>query len=111
MFPLKTTERVRTWPVITWLLIALNFYAFTVQLSADDPTAFVTQWGLVPARYPSLFTASAGSELAGEKLLPFVTCMFLHGGLWHLLGNMLSLFVFGPNVEDRFGHVRFLVIY
>jgi membrane associated rhomboid family serine protease len=37
--------------------------------------------------------------------------MFLHGGLWHLLGNMLSLFVFGPNVEDRFGHFRFLVIY
>jgi hypothetical protein len=111
MFPLKTTERVNSWPVMTWLLIALNIYAFTLQLTVADPAEFFMRWGLVPANYPNIFTRQAGADLGGEKLLPFVTCMFLHGGLWHLLGNMLSLFVFGPNVEDRFGHVRFLVIY
>lgn len=112
MFPLKTTEKVNSWPIITWLLIAVNVYVFTQQLIVDDPVAFFSRWGLVPANYPRLFSADAGSDLFSlERLLPFATCMFLHGGLWHLLGNMLSLFVFGPNVEDRFGRIGFLVVY
>jgi membrane associated rhomboid family serine protease len=112
MFPLKTTEKVNSWPVITWLLIAVNVFVFTQQIAVQDPGAFIRQWGLVPADYPNLFSASAGQDLlTAEALLPFVTSMFLHGGLWHLLGNMLSLFVFGPNVEDRFGHFGFLIVY
>jgi membrane associated rhomboid family serine protease len=112
MFPLKTTEKVNSWPVITWLLIAMNVFVFSQQLTVDDPTAFVMQWGLVPGNYPNLFSANAYADLLTPKaLLPFVSCMFLHGGLWHLLGNMLSLLVFGPNVEDRFGRIGFFVIY
>jgi membrane associated rhomboid family serine protease len=113
MFPLKTTERVHRWPIVTWLLIAVNIYVFTQQLMVTDPEAFFQQYGLVPANYPSLFSADASAAAAAPSwpLLPFITAMFLHGGLWHLLGNMLSLFVFGPNVEDRFGRVRFLVFY
>ncbi|MCA8916924.1 MAG: rhomboid family intramembrane serine protease [Planctomycetes bacterium] len=112
MFPLKTTEKVNSWPVITWLLIALNVFVFTQQLTVEDPSAFIRQWGLVPANYPHLFSSSAHTDLMTlDHLLPFITCMFLHGGLWHLLGNMLSLFVFGPNVEDRFGHIGFFIVY
>jgi len=112
MFPLKTTEKVNSWPVVTWLLIALNIFVFSQQLTVADPAAFVRKWGLVPANYPHLFSSSAHVDLlTPEALLPFVSCMFLHGGLWHLLGNMLSLFVFGPNVEDRFGRIGFFVAY
>jgi membrane associated rhomboid family serine protease len=111
MFPLKTTERVESWPVITWLLIAINVYVFTQQMLVQDPNEFFMQWGLVPAKYPHLFSTQAAADFQADRLPQFVTSMFLHGGLWHLLGNMLSLFVFGPNVEDRFGHFRFLVIY
>ena len=112
MFPLKTTEKVNSWPVITWLLIALNVFVFTQQLTVENPSAFIRQWGLVPANYPHLFSSSAHTDLMKlDHLLPFISCMFLHGGLWHLLGNMLSLFVFGPNVEDRFGHIGFFIVY
>lgn len=111
MFPLKTTERVERWPVITWLLIALNVYVFVQQLAVQDPVAFINQWGLVPENYPHLFSENVHQDITVWTLAPFATSMFLHGGLWHLLGNMLSLFVFGPNVEDRFGHGKFLVIY
>jgi membrane associated rhomboid family serine protease len=111
MFPLKTTEPIKRFPFITLLLIAANVYVFTQQLLVEDPVAFFQQWGLVPANYPRLFSAEAGSDLVSSPLLPFVTSMFLHGGWMHLLGNMLSLFVFGPNMEDRFGHTRFLAVY
>lgn len=111
MFPLKTTEPLKRFPFITLLLIAANVYVFTQQLLVDDPGAFFQQWGLVPANYPRLFSSEVGADLTTSPLLPFITSMFLHGGLWHLLGNMLSLFVFGPNMEDRFGHVRFLAVY
>lgn len=112
MFPLKTTERVQTWPVVTWFLIALNIFVFTQQLLVPDPTAFFMQWGLVPDRYEGLFRGQAtNASFTLGYVAPFATCMFLHGGLWHLLGNMLSLFVFGPNVEDRFGHAGFFIVY
>ncbi|MBX3474469.1 MAG: rhomboid family intramembrane serine protease [Planctomycetes bacterium] len=112
MFPLKTTERLNSWPVITWLLIALNIYVFIQQLAVADPEAFLRTWGLVPARHGYLFAPVQASLDSGwQAYAPLVTSMFLHGGIWHLLGNMLSLWVFGPNVEDRFGHIGFAIIY
>src|SRR5690606_32793755 len=111
MFPLKTTEKVESWPVVTWLLIALNVYVFTQQLLVADPENFFMTWGLVPGNYPRLFSTEAAADITFWTLAPFITSMFLHGGLWHLLGNMLSLFVFGPNVEARFGHGMFLLVY
>jgi membrane associated rhomboid family serine protease len=112
MFPLKTTERLNSWPVITWLLIALNIYVFIQQLAVLDPVTFIMTWGLVPAKHRYLFAPAQADVGSGwVAFAPLVTSMFLHGGLWHLLGNMLSLWVFGPNVEDRFGHIGFAVIY
>ena len=112
MFPIKTTEKLNSWPVVTWLLVALNMLVFVQQVTTPDPEAFIRQWGLVPANYPNLFSPQQ-AQIGGQwqPVAAFLSSMFLHGGLWHLLGNMLSLFVFGPNVEDRFGHLRFLLVY
>lgn len=109
MFPIKTTERVKRWPVVTWLLIAVNIWAFVQTLQLSDPNAFFRQWGLVPARFPLHDPRSLLQT--PEVLQTLASCMFLHAGFMHVIGNMLSLFVFGPNVEDRFGRIGFAVIY
>jgi membrane associated rhomboid family serine protease len=90
----------RTFPVVNYGLIALNVVVFLVELSQPDPQAYIARWGAVPA------TISAGHGL--ETL---VTSAFLHAGWLHLLGNMLFLYVFGDNVEDAFGHARYLLFY
>ncbi|HXM57564.1 MAG TPA: rhomboid family intramembrane serine protease [Candidatus Dormibacteraeota bacterium] len=90
----------RTLPVVNYALIAINVAVFLVELSQPDPQAYIVQWGAVPARLT-----------AGHDLVTLITSMFLHAGWWHLLGNMLFLYVFGDNVEDAFGHVRYLLFY
>ena len=90
----------RTVPVVTYALIALNVLVFLGELNQPDPDNFLVQWGAVPVRISH-----------GQGLETLVTSMFLHAGWWHLLGNMLFLFVFGDNVEDAFGHVRYLLFY
>jgi membrane associated rhomboid family serine protease len=90
----------RRLPVVTYGLIALNVVVFLVELSQPDPQAYLAEWGAVPARVS-----------AGQGVLTLVTSMFLHAGWAHLLGNMLFLWVFGDNVEDAFGHVRYLFFY
>lgn len=101
MIPIGDENRGRrTFPGITYGLIALNVAIFLVELNQPDPRAYITQWGAVPARIT-----------AGHGLETLVTSAFLHAGWGHLLGNMLFLFVFGDNVEDAFGHIRFLLFY
>ena len=90
----------RTVPVVTYGLIALNVLVFLVELNQLDTDNFLFQWGAVPVRISH-----------GQALETLLTSMFLHAGWWHLLGNMLFLFVFGDNVEDAFGHVRYLLFY
>jgi len=91
-------------------LIAINAVMFLVELSLGGGLdRFVYVYGLVPARYsmPSLsayFTVS-------QQGVSLVTFMFLHGGFLHLLGNMWTLYIFGDNVEDRLGHLRYLAFY
>lgn len=101
MFPIgdDNTSR-RTVPVVTYGLIALNVLFFFVELSGGEP--FIQQWSVVPRRllahpetdFPTIFTS-----------------MFMHAGWLHLGGNMLYLWIFGDNVEDSFGHVKFLIFY
>jgi membrane associated rhomboid family serine protease len=104
MIPLKDTVRAWSFPIINWLLIATNIFVFIfeVQLGrqADQIVAIL---GVVPARL--LAAPSAG------QLLTIFTSMFLHGGWLHLLSNMLALYIFGDNVEDRLGHGRYLAFY
>lgn len=104
MIPLRDTVPARSFPTVNWLLIALNVLMFLVILSLrSDAEGLVAALGLVPKR---LLT----SPQPWEFVTPF-TSMFLHGGWAHLLGNMLALYVFGDNVEDRLGSGRYLVFY
>lgn len=101
MFPIGDDDSSRrTVPLVTYALIALNVLFFFGELSGGD--AFVGKWAFVPSRFlthpfgdfPTLFTS-----------------MFMHAGWLHLGGNMLYLWIFGDNVEDRFGHVPFTLFY
>jgi membrane associated rhomboid family serine protease len=101
MFPIGDDNSARRiTPVITYILIALNLLFFFVELSGGD--AFIMKWAFVPSR----FLANPGSDF-----LTLFTSMFMHGGWLHLGGNMLYLWIFGDNVEDRFGHIGFLIFY
>src|SRR5512133_3351048 len=101
MFPIGDDDSSRrTVPLVTYALIALNVLFFFVELSGGD--AFIAKWAFVPSR----FLANPGADL-----LTIFTSMFMHAGWLHLGGNMLYLWIFGDNVEDRFGHGKFLVFY
>lgn len=98
----------RTFPVVTLGLMAVNLLAFfhETRLPPGDLEEMILQMGLVPAEITT-------SARYGDVPVTFTlfTSMFLHGGLLHLLGNMLYLWVFGNNVEDATGHVAFLIFY
>jgi rhomboid family protein len=101
MFPIGDDDSGRrTVPVVTYALILLNVLFFFVELSGGEP--FIQHWSVVPRR---LLANPAGD-------FPTVfSSMFMHAGWVHLLGNMLYLWIFGDNVEDSFGHVKFLIFY
>jgi membrane associated rhomboid family serine protease len=90
----------RTTPIVTYALIALNALFFFIELSGGD--AFIQKWAFVPTR----FLANPSADF-----LTLFTSMFMHAGWVHLGGNMLYLWIFGDNVEDRFGHVKYLIFY
>jgi membrane associated rhomboid family serine protease len=95
-----------------WTLIAINLVVFLYELQLDPPDLerlFFT-FGVVPARY-SRGGIPGWSGHSVAAWLPFVTCMFLHGGWAHIIGNMWTLWIFGDNVEDRMGHARFTIFY
>jgi membrane associated rhomboid family serine protease len=101
MFPIGDDNRSRrTVPVVTYALIALNLLFFFAELNGGD--RFIQEWAFVPRR----FLADPGGDF-----LTLFTSMFMHAGWLHLLGNMLYLWIFGDNVEDRFGHLKFTVFY
>jgi len=101
MFPIgddNTSRKII--PLVTYALIALNILFFFVQLSGGN--AFVEKWAFVPSRFLA--------NPAGDFVTLF-TAMFMHAGWLHLGGNMLYLWIFGDNVEDRFGHIPFTIFY
>ena len=110
MIPLRDDIPARSTPVVNYLLIAVNVAVFLVQ-AAQGPHAdrFVYLYGLVPARY---FVPQVAEYFSiGQQLFALLSFMFLHGGLWHLIGNMWSLYIFGDNVEERLGPVRYAAFY
>jgi len=90
----------RTVPLVTYALVAMNLLFFFVEMSGGE--AFIMKWAFVPKR----FLADPAADL-----LTLFTAMFMHAGWVHLGGNMLYLWIFGDNVEDRFGHVKFAIFY
>jgi membrane associated rhomboid family serine protease len=101
VFPIGDDDSSRrTVPIVTYVLIALNVLFFFVEQSGGE--AFVKTWAFVPSRFVA--------DPAGD-LPTLFTSMFMHAGWLHLGGNMLYLWIFGDNVEDRFGHAKFIVFY
>ena len=101
MFPIGDDDSAqRTTPVVTYALIALNVLVFFLELSGGDP--FIERWSVVPRRL---------TQNPGGDFITVFTSMFMHGGWLHLGGNMLYLWIFGDNVEDRFGHAKFTLFY
>lgn len=110
MIPIRDTISTQNYPVVNNTLIGINVLVYLVQLSQGaDLQRFIYFYGLVPARYSVPHIASYFS--AGQQLFALVSFMFLHGGFWHILGNMWSLYIFGDNVEDRLGPLRYLAFY
>jgi len=90
----------RTLPVVTYALIALNVLVFFIELNQGAP--FIRKWAVVPHQ----LVANPSAEIP-----TIFTSMFMHAGWMHLLGNMLFLWIFGDNVEDRLGRAKFLIFY
>ncbi|HXM75418.1 MAG TPA: rhomboid family intramembrane serine protease, partial [Thermoanaerobaculia bacterium] len=111
MFPIRDTIPSRHLPIATWTLIALNLFFFFRELTLPPAAAdqMMYLFGIVPAR----FTDPEWASEVGfpSTYLPFLTTMFLHGGWLHVIGNMWALWIFGDNVEDRMGPIRFVFFY
>src|ERR1700730_3369259 len=109
MIPIRDTIPRRNLPIATWLIILANCLVFLSELALPEHTLllFFYRFALVPARY----THPAWALWVGlpvDDYFPFLTSMFLHGGWMHVIGNMWTLWIFGDNVEDRMGPIRFL---
>jgi membrane associated rhomboid family serine protease len=99
-------------PYVVYLLLATNILAFLYEIVHPDLNQFFNQWAVIPAKVtPALSAVFSGQIGAWPYLVPMFTAMFLHGGFLHLGGNMLFLWIFGDNVEDRLGHLGFLIFY
>jgi len=110
MIPLKDTIRASSFPVVNICLIAINSFMFLVEIwMGPELQHFIQTFGVVPARYFSLTQTDPGNFVL--RFLPILVSMFLHGGWVHIIGNMWFLWIFGDNVEDRMGHLRYLIFY
>jgi len=114
VIPLRDANPTRRTPVVTLGLIAACFAVFAVELSVETTGGeaaleqFFNTWGAVPNRVSE---ALAGTGDAGTAVTGVIASIFLHGGWEHLLGNMLFLWIFGNNIEDRLGRLPYLVFY
>lgn len=107
MLPIADINPRRRTPILTWGLIAANVIVFLWQLTFSDTQLnnIFTDLSVVP------LNATILGWFAPETLLDIIRSMFFHGGWEHILGNMLYLYLFGDNVEDRFGYIGFLLLY
>jgi len=110
MFPIRDITPSKNYPIVTVALIVINGLVFLYQLSLGPQVEqLFFEYGLVPVRY----TGATRLPVSSPAFYPltFISFMFLHGGVLHLLGNMWSLWIFGDNVEDHMGPLRYLVFY
>jgi len=108
VIPIRDTVRSRSAPVVTVALIVVNVLVFLHEIALGPYLErFVYAYGLIPRR----FIYWQGDPFDPMRFLPLFTSMFWHGGWLHLIGNMLYLWIFGDNVEDRLGHLRYLLFY
>jgi membrane associated rhomboid family serine protease len=118
MIPLRDENPTRIFPAMTWLIIAINLGVFLLEIfgggmveGKNGLAGWMAGWTLVPVE----LTQGRDHPVNGPSLQPFwltiFTSMFMHGGLMHFGGNMLFLYIFGNNIEDALGHVKFVVFY
>jgi hypothetical protein len=104
MIPIRDENPTRRTPVVTYLLIVVNVLVFIFQtMLGQGNQQFVYQFALIPNQVTSSFSL--------ESIGNILTSMFMHGGLAHIGGNMLYLWIFGDNVEDRLGNFRYFIFY
>jgi membrane associated rhomboid family serine protease len=117
MIPLRDDVPSRSVPIVNLILIAVNVFAFFFELSIGSGlTRFFSQAAVIPAHFSGAdgrlsLVETVGSVLSLDLSGRILMSMFLHGGWLHIIGNMLYLWIFGDNVEDRMGHFRYLVFY
>ena len=111
MIPIRDTLPRRSLPLVTWLLILANAVVFYFEVTVSEArlASMIDSYGVVPRRV--LDRETGVLAFSPGAWLPFLTSMFLHGGLLHLIGNVWTLWIFGDNVEDRMGSGRFLLFY
>jgi membrane associated rhomboid family serine protease len=101
VFPIGDDNSARrSLPIVTYVLILANVAVFFLELNRGD--AFIRSWAFVPVEF---------ADDPTREIQTVFTSMFIHGGVVHLLGNMLYLWIFGDNVEDNFGSLPFLLFY
>ena len=120
MFPLKDENPTELTPIITFALLMANVAAWLLFQGAGSPgtlEASVCTYGSIPAEITGALRATGGKgdelicSLGGLRWGALLTSMFMHGGWMHLIGNMWFLWIFGNNVEDSMGHIRYVVFY
>ncbi len=126
MIPVGDSVSSRTFPYVNLAIIAVNLLVFAYELllgSEVQRNQFLCDWGTIPRDVTNLFAPPSrpevalgpcgfsSSEVGVDVLLRPFTSMFMHAGWFHILGNMLFLWIFGDNVEDALGHVRYLLFY
>ncbi|MEJ2421964.1 MAG: rhomboid family intramembrane serine protease [Acidobacteriota bacterium] len=112
MIPLRDTIRSRRRPYVVYAILGINLIVFLFELSLGTRAldSFTQAFGFVPERF-FFWVRYGGMALSPFRFLPLVSALFIHGGWLHLGGNMLYLWVFADNVEDRLGHAGFAVFY
>lgn len=110
MIPLRDSVRSGRTPYVNISLILINILVFFQQLAIEpyQLNQIYYSYGVIPAEVLNVFFT--GSPLL-PVIIPFITSIFIHGGWWHLIGNMLFLWIFGDNIEDRLGRVKYLLFY
>ena len=110
MIPIRDAIRSKNFPAVNVLIIGLNVVAFLWELAqGPDLKEVFYLYGIVPLRYSNPEIAAHFTDFG--QYLPFLTSMFLHGGFLHIIMNMWFLYIFGDNIEDRLGHIRYLIFY
>jgi membrane associated rhomboid family serine protease len=110
VIPLSDDDsQLRLTPVVTFGLLVANLVVFLLQLAQPDIETFFRTWAVIPIEYAR--RVDLAPTHAGPYWITVVTSMFMHGGILHLAGNMLFLWIFGDNVEEAMGHLRFLAFY
>lgn len=112
MVPIKDENPIKITPYITYALIIVNISVFIYQLSLSEYQLqeFFQNYAVIPRQLTATFEGKLSSDSIPE-LVTLITCQFLHGGFLHVGFNMLYLWIFGNNIEEELGHIKFLLFY